>query len=357
MNERNLYDCTRGSRNICEESSMVHFHASTSFNDLIASSSQLRVIFYHPNNTTISQVVAIFYPQQRHHHLPSQPASRTHMLVEPLTRYRTMASQSPSNCGSPNDEAEAQDRFTTMPSEILLKIITQLPSKYFLDLVQTCRMLRNFIKINASRICNEKIRSQFDFEAKLLQSELQSGWLVPTSSKVKEEEAGYNKYRARGKSWVYPDIPRCFNLLGEVKEESTIGLSLTTPGPQFLHFLEQDLLDIRSGPDQEHWEALGASSNLFYHREKVVIDGDIYFFDFSKSGWGGRGNFREFMDGFNRSLVRVEEEQLVALDDEWSEWEGTFPRELIWFYGVERLRIMEEGEAEDWKKLPVLLWE
>ncbi len=79
-----------------------------------------------------------------------------------------MTSQGPSNCGWPNEEGEARDLFTTMPSEILLKIATQVPSKYLLDLVRTCRMLRNFIKINASRICNEKIRSKFEFEAKLV---------------------------------------------------------------------------------------------------------------------------------------------------------------------------------------------
>jgi hypothetical protein len=263
-----------------------------------------------------------------------------------------MASQSPSDCGSPNEEAEAHDRFTTMPSEILLKIITQLPSKYFLDLVQTCRMLRNFIKINASRICNEKIRSEFEFEAKILQSELHSGWLVPTSPKVKEKEAEYNKYWVRGKSWVYPDIPRCFNLLGEVKEESTIGLSLTTPGPQFLHFLERDLLDIASEPGEELYAGCG-----FQYHERVVIDGEVYFFHFgAKGSWSGRGNFWDFMDGFHRGLVQVEEEHLIAFANEWGTW-GTFPRELIWFYGVERLRITAEGEAEDWKKLPMLLWE
>jgi hypothetical protein len=284
-----------------------------------------------------------------------------------------MASQSPSNCGSPNEEAEAQDRFTTMPSEILLKIITQLPSKYFLDLVQTCRMLRNFIKINASRICNEKIRAQFEFEAKLLQSQLQSGWLVPTSPKVKEEEAAYNKYSVRVKSLgVSSDMHRYFHLLGEVKEESPIGLSLATPGPQFLHFLEQGLLHIDSEPDEELSAVLEVPACVFECHERVVIDGEIYFFNFTgNGGWisrdkfwklmncfngGGRGKFWEFMDGFNRRLMRVEEEQLLALD-EWSEWGGIFPRELIWFYGVERLRITEEGEAEDWKKLPMLLWE
>lgn len=43
-----------------------------------------------------------------------------------------------------------------------------------------------------------------------------------------------------------------------------------------------------------------------------------------------------------------------------------FPRELIWFYGVERLRIVQNtmyvdddgGEdCEDWKSLPMLLWD
>jgi hypothetical protein len=266
-----------------------------------------------------------------------------------------MASQSPSNCGSPNKEAEAHDRFTTMPSEILLKIITQLPSKYFLDLVQTCRMLRNFIKINASRICKERIRSEFEFEAKLLQVELHSGWLVPTSPKVKEEEAEYNKYYARDKSLrvrVSSDMPRHFHLLGEVKEESAVGLSLTSPGPQFLHFLEQDLLNIASEPRKELYPGCG-----FQCHERVVIDGEVYFFDFgAKGSWSGRGNFLDFMDGFHRGLVQVEEEHLIAFANEWGTW-GTFPRELIWFYGVERLRITEEGEAEDWKKLPMLLWE
>ncbi len=54
--------------------------------------------------------------------------------------------------------------------------------------------------------------------------------------------------------------------------------------------------------------------------------------------------------------MQVEDEQLVARESEGREW-GLFPRELIWFYGVERFRITEEGEAEDWKKLLMLLWE
>jgi hypothetical protein len=166
---------------------------------------------------------------------------------------------------------------------------------------------------------------------------------------VKEKEAEYNKYWVRGKSWVYPDIPRCFNLLGEVKEESTIGLSLTTPGPQFLHFLEQDLLDIGSDPNKKLLVVRGVPSYENHGREKVVIDGKAWYFKFTANG-GWRPFSRK---GLDKRSGQVEDGQWVSHNDQ-----NQFPRELIWFYGVERLRITDEsGEAEDWKKLPMLLWE
>jgi hypothetical protein len=353
VNEKNLYDCTRGSLNICEESSMVHFHASTSFNDLIASSSQLRVIFYHhPNNTTISQLVAVFQPTTAAPPFTFPARKSNAHAYRPLVRSRTMASQGLSNCASPNEEAKARDLFTTMPSEILLRIVTQVPSEYLLDLVQTCRMLRNFIKINASRICNEKIRSQFEFEAKLLQSEMHSGWLVPTNSKVKEEETAFSKFLIRGSPLERSSKrSRYFHLLGEAKEVSTIGLSLTSPGPQFLHFLEQVLLHIRLGPGGERYVVWGGSYYLSEIREKVVINGKTYFYT-AHQGWNIANPFWTFMRSFNRRVAQIKDGQVVPH----RYWEK-FPRELVWFYGVERLRIMQEGEAENWKKMPMLLWE
>ncbi|KAE9380977.1 hypothetical protein N431DRAFT_292943, partial [Stipitochalara longipes BDJ] len=76
------------------------------------------------------------------------------------------------------------DYLTSLPSEILLKIVTQVPIKNFLDLVQTSRAFRNFIKANASKICNDVIRSRYQLEAALLQSELKAGWLVPTHDMI-----------------------------------------------------------------------------------------------------------------------------------------------------------------------------
>jgi hypothetical protein len=96
-----------------------------------------------------------------------------------------MATQSPSLVGPSKVRCVI---LTTVPTEILVKVIAQVPLKSYLDLVHTSKVFGNFIKLNASRICNEAIRSRFRLEAKVLGSELNSGWLVPTHDKVGREE-------------------------------------------------------------------------------------------------------------------------------------------------------------------------
>ncbi len=179
---------------------------------------------------------------------------------------------------------------------------------------------------------------------------------------VKVEETKYKEYLILGRGqwfWRSSDTSRCFHVLGEVREKSTIGLSLTTPGPQFLHFLERRILTINSSADERLYWLLGVPYNRL-GRKRVVVDGEPYHIAFSADHSSSNPTeFWNFMNGFNRRLVQIEGEQLVARKSEegkWSEW-GLFPRELIWFYGVERLRIIEEGEEEDRKKLPMLLWE
>jgi hypothetical protein len=41
----------------------------------------------------------------------------------------------------------------------------------------------------------------------------------------------------------------------------------------------------------------------------------------------------------------------------WLRNDDYFLGELIWLYGVERLRLMKKEFEEDWRKLPMLLWE
>lgn len=98
---------------------------------------------------------------------------------------RVSSSASPSSFEA---EPEARDYLTHLPPEILLTTVTQVPLKKFLDLVQSCRMLRNVVKINSSRICNEILRTRFPLEAAVLLSELGSERLVPTHCGIKEEE-------------------------------------------------------------------------------------------------------------------------------------------------------------------------
>ena len=59
-----------------------------------------------------------------------------------------------------------RDILTAVPPEVLLKIITQVPTKNFLDLAQISHGLRDFVKSNASKICNEIIRTRFCVQAK-----------------------------------------------------------------------------------------------------------------------------------------------------------------------------------------------
>jgi hypothetical protein len=183
---------------------------------------------------------------------------------------------------------------------------------------------------------------------------MHSGWLVPTHPQVEEKEIKFIKNVIGRKSrWKPSNTSRFVHLLGEGKEVSSIGLSLSTPGPKFLHLLEQALLDIVSDPEEELIMVYGVPNYEYHGREKVVIDGKTSFFDFTGGiGWGDSYPFCMFMEGFNKCFLPVKDGQLIPIN----RWDK-FPREMIRFYGVERLRIMEEGEAEDWKKLPMLLWE
>jgi hypothetical protein len=56
-------------------------------------------------------------------------------------------------------------------------------------------------------------------------------------------------------------------------------------------------------------------------------------------------------------LVEVRNGELVRHEDGWNWTQNRFPRELVWFYGVERLRIVKDGEVADWKTLPMLPWQ
>jgi hypothetical protein len=101
---------------------------------------------------------------------------------------QTTASQT----SSPTEKSQGErDILTFVPPEILIKIVAQLPSKCYLYLVHTSKTLRNFVKINASRICNKAIRTRFPLEAAVLKSKLSSGWLALGLETLREREDAY----------------------------------------------------------------------------------------------------------------------------------------------------------------------
>lgn len=251
-----------------------------------------------------------------------------------------------------------RDILTSVPPEILVKIITLVPSKHYLDLVHTTKALRNFIKLNASSICNEAIRSRFPVEAKVLQSEPEAGWLVPTHEKVAEEE---ECFRQKLNAIRPSNNEQEFSLLGKLPTESTLSIKITSPGPQYLHFLEHNILQLFTQAEiGKYWRITDKRWPATYvwlkEIREVVVDGRKHFFGFRHHPFGELAEpFSSFMRSFNKLLVEAKNGELVRRDYAWTR--TRFPRELVWFYGVERLRIVKEGEVADWKTLPMLLWQ
>lgn len=236
-----------------------------------------------------------------------------------------MADQSSSVTGSP---PTGRDILTTIPPEILIKIIAQVPSKNYLDLIHTSEGLRTFLKINASRICNEAIRSRFPLEAALLNSELSSGWLVPRSQMLSERENEYLKYQRSCLRYYLIH----YSLLGAVVPWRIIRIE--SAGPQYLHFLEQKLLLMGVGPFNRRNTSHFLPNGKIY---EVDFDGQTYYLNISN--YVGSvyesliDRFDAFMERFNKVTIGAQNGKLVPCKEKG----GCFPREMIWFFGTEKL--------------------
>ncbi|PMD30951.1 hypothetical protein L207DRAFT_611640 [Hyaloscypha variabilis F] len=255
------------------------------------------------------------------------------------------ASSNPSAQGEVGD----LDFLTSLPPEILLNIVSRLPSKFFLDLVHTSKHLRNFMKLNANLICNEAIRSRFHLQSALLHSETASGWLVPTHQKLIDDEKRYKgNIRTINNHWA---------LFGEPLFDSTPGIKVTAPGPQYLHFLEQGVLQIMSEAEMRVYRYLQARGTRLPPQVPAepffeeVVDGKRYFYKLKvTSEWGGQvveEKFFTFLETCNMALP-TGRRWFRELD-----FLGQNPkpdrllRELVWFYGIEEVKFLQ-GLAELW---------
>lgn len=126
-----------------------------------------------------------------------------------------------------------KDRLTTLPAELLIKIIAEVPLSFFLDLTQTCRHLRHLIKDNAKEICNGAIESRFPLHAKYLHPVKKRGWLTHSL---------YYLHSWEQRAVVKRKSERIFTDRESWEYNWDYKIKLTQPGPQYLAFLESDVV-------------------------------------------------------------------------------------------------------------------
>jgi hypothetical protein len=154
-----------------------------------------------------------------------------------------------------------RDYLTTIPLEILVKILADVPISDYLDLVHTSRGLRDIIRAAAPQLCNQAIRSRHAAMAKYLESEMLGGWLVPMHKFFTLEENIYQFSFSKFSSFSHLQLEegknyKDYSILGEVVRRTTWDwdtfIPIRSPGPQFLHPLDHRILCIgclRHGAD------------------------------------------------------------------------------------------------------------
>lgn len=267
-----------------------------------------------------------------------------------------------------------RDYLNSVPPEILIKILVEVPLSSFLDLVHTCSALHAFIKSNAARICNMAIQSRFAFEAKLLCvtkdvaafQDNKEGWLIPQAGKLREAETlAVHQHNSKSMWWQQCLKPTCLHgyrmdnksactgILGcgESSHErrcidkrshySLLGtnwwaissyttpfenfMSFRIPGPHFLHFLESVPLwasGIRSDD--------GFPPGTYYSH--TDHEGKTKYFRYCNL------DVSEFLRRFNFREVDVKGRKVA--------WAGQgFPKGLLWYFGTDKLVFDEESVA------------
>jgi hypothetical protein len=204
-----------------------------------------------------------------------------------------------------SSDPTGRDYLTTLPAELLSQIIADLPLRSFLDLSHTSSFLRYFIKTNASIICNDAIKTYYSREAKLLETEKRSGWLVPTHEQLRRREDFFSDLLG---GYLCQDNPCEHNpangihcgLFGYLRGPWEIQVKITDPGPQFLFFLERGF--VQRGP-----------SYVFLGEPFYIL----------------RKEFNDFMKEFNYQVLCV----TCMKGGKLATAKLSFPRELVWYYG------------------------
>jgi hypothetical protein len=157
-----------------------------------------------------------------------------------------------------------EDRLSSLPPELLLKILSNVPIASFFALTQTSKGFRKFIKVNAVLVCNTAIATRFPQLSTCFESKIINEWLVPTHpvflrcqeqcNVPKEEFLRYYLYKypesdifALHEKYKYEiDIRNGYSgcrrknkNIFVVDMDVKLFIDVTKPGPQFLFFLEK----------------------------------------------------------------------------------------------------------------------
>ncbi|CZR56959.1 uncharacterized protein PAC_06848 [Phialocephala subalpina] len=112
------------------------------------------------------------------------------------------------------------DHLSKLPVEILIQIISHLPSTDFLPLVHLSKFFEKFMKTNAKELCNAALTTQPQLSdlSTYFEPTLREGWLIPTVSEHLAEKinATENPTTLTEKELSY----------------------ICNPGPEYLIFLE-----------------------------------------------------------------------------------------------------------------------
>jgi hypothetical protein len=229
---------------------------------------------------------------------------------------------------------------TSIPPELLLQILSHLPSSiHFLPLSQTNSYLRSFFSTHASTICNTHITTYHAVPAAiLLPIHHSSGWLVPTHPCVLAEErrimrdaillSGCGCYDCRlfllssrtasgsgssltlsemslSQGGLFNCIPRTPISPSQCKAyaELSTAVKLTSPGPQFLVFLE------KYGRDIEIRDSMRSKQQRYKSTSTSLEPGHITQEEKERSRFDFMvGNFsvRRFLEDTERELLSFE---------------------------------------------------
>ena len=265
--------------------------------------------------------------------------------------------------------APNRDLLSILAPELLIKIFSNVPLPNFLSLVQTSRRLRYFVKENATHICNVAIEARFAVENKILNpirvSDPQS-WICPNDPAVLEEEArcrtamqamlkGEKKLIIewlRGDKMVYKlgyilseiygiNRVKAYNLPGE-KVTANRGISnfigLTTPGPQYLFFLEEHTDYISGLVRFKHMWRRKVKTASRTNRTKKIKEDTLQ----AKAAAERESDFRINLDLTQNRVLRYLNlrrycEVEYNSNGQAKDGEIEFRRAMVWYFGVDKL--------------------